>query len=48
LLGKFGKGTQVFVEGSIKSENYRDKTGIEISRKKIKAHHVQLLGSHKN
>jgi single-strand DNA-binding protein len=48
LLGKFGKGTQVFVEGSIKSENYRDKTGIEISRKKIKAYQVQLLGSHKN
>jgi single-stranded DNA-binding protein len=48
LLGKFGKGTQVFVEGSIKSENYRDKNGVEVSRKKIKAHQVQLLGSQKS
>ena len=44
LKGKFGKGIQVFVEGRIKTENYRDKTGIEHQRKIIKAHQVQLLG----
>ncbi|MFY8189496.1 MAG: single-stranded DNA-binding protein [Bacteroidia bacterium] len=47
LKGKFVKGTQVFVEGKIKTENYRDKSGIEHQRKKIKALQVQLLGVQK-
>lgn len=43
LKGKFVKGTQVYVEGKIRSENYRDKSGIEHSIKKIKALSIQIL-----
>ncbi|MCE2740938.1 MAG: single-stranded DNA-binding protein [Sphingobacteriales bacterium] len=48
ISGKFGKGIQVYVEGRIKSENYRDKSGIEHQRKIIKANQIQLLGTHKS
>ncbi len=41
------KGTQVFVEGKIKTENYRDKQGIEQKRKVIKASQIQLLTNNK-
>ena len=48
MKGKFGKGIQVYIEGRIKTENYRDKSGIEQQRKIIKAHQIQLLGLNKN
>lgn len=41
------KGTQVFIEGKIKTENYRDKQGIEQKRKVIKASQIQLLTNNK-
>lgn len=43
LKGKFLKGTQVYVEGKIRSESYRDKSGIEYPVKKIKALTIQIL-----
>lgn len=42
------KGCMVYVEGKIKTENYRDKNGIEQKRKVIKANQVQLLGNSKH
>ncbi len=48
LKGLLKKGSQVFVEGKIRTENYRDKSGLEHNRKKIKAIQLSLLGSLKS
>ncbi|MDP1725165.1 MAG: single-stranded DNA-binding protein [Bacteroidota bacterium] len=45
LKGLLKKGTQVFVEGKIKTEIYKDKNGLEHNRKKIKAVQLSLLGN---
>ncbi len=42
------KGTQVYVEGKIRTENYRDKSGMEQYRKKIKASTLSLLSQPKS
>lgn len=47
IKGYLKKGTQVFVEGKIRSEIYKDKSGMEIPRKKVKAIQIQLLGAPK-
>lgn len=47
LKGLLKKGTQVFVEGKIRTENYYDKNGLEHNRKKIKVHQLSILGSKK-
>ncbi len=47
MKGLLKKGTQVYVEGKIRSELYKDQNGSEVMRKKIKANHVQLLGTTK-
>ncbi|MFN4082065.1 MAG: single-stranded DNA-binding protein [Bacteroidia bacterium] len=39
------KGNQVFVEGKIKTENWKDKEGIERSDKRIRVTNMTLLGS---
>lgn len=44
MKGLLKKGTQVYVEGKIRSELYKDQNGLEVMRKKIKANQVQLLG----
>ncbi|MBC7382751.1 MAG: single-stranded DNA-binding protein [Bacteroidia bacterium] len=46
--GLLKKGSQVYVEGKIRTEIYKDKNGIEQSRKKIKAITLTLLGSPKS
>lgn len=48
IKGILRKGTQVFVEGKIRTEKFIDKNGVEQTRKKIKANQVQLLGSPKS
>lgn len=48
MKGYLKKGTQVYVEGKIRTENYKDKNGNEVPRKKIKANQIQLLGSAKS
>lgn len=48
MKGILKKGTQVFVEGKIRSEIYKDKNGVELPRKKIKAIQIQLLGPAKS
>ena len=48
LKGYLKKGTQVYVEGKIRSEIYKDKNGVELPRKKIKAIQIQLLGANKS
>jgi single-strand DNA-binding protein len=47
MKGLLRKGTQVYVEGKIRSELYKDQNGLEVMRKKIKANQVQLLGTAK-
>jgi single-strand DNA-binding protein len=47
MKGLLKKGTQVYVEGKIRSELYKDQNGLEVMRKKIKANQVQLLGTAK-
>ncbi|MDZ4666469.1 MAG: single-stranded DNA-binding protein [bacterium] len=47
LKGLLIKGTQVFVEGKIRTEIYRDKLGVEQKRKAIKVNQIQLLGATK-
>lgn len=47
MKGYLKKGSQVYVEGKIRSELYKDKNGVETMRKKIKANQIQLLGSAK-
>ncbi len=47
MKGYLKKGSQVYVEGKIRSELYKDKNGVESMRKKIKAIQIQLLGSAK-
>ncbi len=47
MKGYLKKGSQVYVEGKIRSELYTDKNGVETMRKKIKANQIQLLGSAK-
>jgi single-strand DNA-binding protein len=47
MKGLLKKGTQVYVEGKIRSELYKDQNGLEVMRKKIKANQVQLLGTTK-
>jgi single-strand DNA-binding protein len=42
------KGSQVYIEGKIRSEHWRDKEGIERSGKKIRAVSITLLGSSRN
>ncbi len=44
LKGLLKTGTQLYVEGKIKTEIYRDKNGMEHSRKKIKLFNFSLLG----
>lgn len=39
------KGSQVYIEGKIKTAVWRDKEGIEHTEKKIKAININLLGS---
>jgi single-strand DNA-binding protein len=39
------KGMQVYVEGKIKSEQWRDKDGVEHSGKKIRVTSLNMLGS---
>lgn len=39
------KGTLVYIEGKIKTENWKDKDGNEKSRKKIRGSSVVLLGN---
>lgn len=41
--GMLRKGSQVYVEGRIRTETVKDKTGAEVQRKKIKAINVQFL-----
>lgn len=48
LKGYLKKGTQVYVEGKLRTENFKDKNGMEQVRKKIKAIQVQLLGIQRN
>ena len=48
LKGLLKKGTQVYIEGKIRSEMYKDANGLEVMRKKIKASQVQLLGMPKS
>jgi single-strand DNA-binding protein len=43
IKGYLKKGTQVYVEGRIRSETLKDKSGMEVQRKKIKASNVQFL-----
>ncbi len=43
IKGYLKKGTQVYVEGRIRTETMKDKTGAEVQRKKIKAMNVQFL-----
>ena len=47
LRGLLNKGAQVYVEGKIRTEIYRDKNGVEHNRKKIKATHLSILNSPK-
>ncbi len=44
LKGLLKKGSQVYVEGKIRTEVYKDKSGMEHNRKKIKAFSFSLLG----
>jgi single-strand DNA-binding protein len=48
MKGLLKKGSQVYVEGKIRTEIYKDKNGVESPRKKIKAIQIQLLGSFKS
>jgi len=43
IKGYLRKGSQVYVEGRIRTETLKDKNGIEVQRKKIKASNVQFL-----
>lgn len=43
IKGYLKKGSQVYVEGRIRTETIKDKTGAEVQRKKIKAMNVQFL-----
>lgn len=43
LKGFLRKGSQVYVEGRIRTENVKDKNGNEVQRKKIKAINIQFL-----
>lgn len=43
--GALRKGSQVYVEGKIKSETYKDKEGNERQGKKIRVSTMSLLGS---
>ncbi|MFY8021216.1 MAG: single-stranded DNA-binding protein [Bacteroidia bacterium] len=42
--GYLKKGTQVYIEGKIRTENYKDKEGIDRVGKKIRALTLTLLG----
>lgn len=42
------KGSQVYIEGKIKSESWKDKEGIDRTGKKIRAISMTLLGSRAN
>jgi single-strand DNA-binding protein len=42
------KGSQVYVEGKIKSESWKDKEGIERTGKKIRVISMTVLGSRNN
>ncbi len=43
--GYLKKGTQVYIEGKIRTENYKDKEGIDRVGKKIRVLSLTLLGS---
>jgi single-strand DNA-binding protein len=43
LKGFLRKGSQVYVEGRIRTENVKDKNGNEVQRKKVKANNIQFL-----
>jgi len=43
IKGYLRKGSQVYVEGRIRTETLKDKAGMEVQRKKIKALNVQFL-----
>jgi single-strand DNA-binding protein len=43
IKGYLRKGSQVYVEGRIRTETLKDKAGMEVQRKKIKASNVQFL-----
>jgi single-strand DNA-binding protein len=42
------KGSQVYIEGKLKTENWKDKEGIEKSRLKVRVQNFTLLGGTKN
>jgi single-strand DNA-binding protein len=44
LKGYLKKGTQVYIEGKIRTEMHKDASGIELPRKKIKVNQIQILG----
>lgn len=48
MKGYLKKGSLVYIEGKIRTENYTDKAGVEHSRKKIKASTLSLLGQSKS
>lgn len=39
------KGSQVYIEGRIRTDNWKDKEGVERSTKKIRANTMTLLGT---
>lgn len=46
VVGRFlRKGSQVYVEGSLRTRKYSDKDGIEKYTTEIRAHEMQMLGS---
>lgn len=42
------KGSQVYIEGKLKTETWKDKEGIEKSRLKVRVQNFTLLGGTKN
>jgi single-strand DNA-binding protein len=42
------KGSQVYIEGKLKTETWKDKEGVEKSRLKVRVQNFTLLGGTKN
>jgi single-strand DNA-binding protein len=42
------KGSQVYIEGKLKTETWKDKEGLEKSRMKVRVQNFTLLGGSKN
>ena len=47
FAGKYGKkGSEVFVEGELKTDSYTNKDGVAVSRTKIKTNNIQIKTKH--